>query len=218
MFRANIDFRVYTGPPLDSRIWDFYVPSDNQTGGFVLGSAGYLYPATGPISYADRIKGIGRAHKQAMRDNFGKSMYLFGIAEQEPVASNRITLSDKTDDLDIPKVKVHCEYSQRDRHTLNIMQSKLALWQDAVPNSRWTRKFTTVNIASATHVAGTCRMGDDPTRSVVDRFGKIHDCDNGYITDGSVMPTQGAGDSPSLTIQALALRTAERISADLNKV
>jgi choline dehydrogenase-like flavoprotein len=58
-------------------------------------------------------------------------------------------------------------------------------------------------------------MGNDPNQSVVDAYGKVHESRNCYITDASVLPTQGAGDSPSLTIQALALRTAEKIAADL---
>ena len=60
-------------------------------------------------------------------------------------------------------------------------------------------------------------MGNDPKKSVVDRYGRLHGQHDVYITDGSVLPTQGAGDSPSLTIQALALRTAERIVSDLRK-
>jgi len=54
-------------------------------------------------------------------------------------------------------------------------------------------------------------MGLDANSSVVNEFGKVHDVENLYITDASVLVTQSAGDSPSLTIQALALRTAEHI-------
>ena len=54
-------------------------------------------------------------------------------------------------------------------------------------------------------------MGTDPRASVVSAYGRSHDVPNLFITDASVLPGQGAGDSPSLTIQALALRTAEHI-------
>jgi len=59
-------------------------------------------------------------------------------------------------------------------------------------------------------------MGNNPNTSVVDSFGKVHGQRNCYITDASVLPTQGAGDSPSLTIQALALRTADKIAVELS--
>ena len=58
-------------------------------------------------------------------------------------------------------------------------------------------------------------MGDDPANSYTDENGKIRGTSNAYITDASVFVSQGVGDSPSLTIQALALRTAEHIGEQL---
>src|SRR5262249_62262263 len=73
------------------------------------------------------------------------------------------------------------------------------------------RQVTAEEVPAASHVGGTCRMGTDPSASVVSAFGRPHDVPNLFITDASILPGQGAGDSPSLTIQALALRTAEHI-------
>ena len=213
--KVNIDFKTHRGPPLDSRVWDFYYPIDQQTSGFVLGSAGYLYPGVGPVRYAERTPGIGRAHKQKVRAGFGRVLYLFGITEQIPVPNNRVFLSNNNDNQGIPKLNVHNEYSKQDNHTLEVMRNKLKDWIHATPGLEPNHFGSTQFRSSATHVAGTCQMGDDPASSVVDAFGKVHGQSNCYITDGSVMPTQGAGDSPSLTIQALALRTADKISEDL---
>ena len=55
-------------------------------------------------------------------------------------------------------------------------------------------------------------MGNDPARSVVDSHGRVHGVPNLVIADASVLVTEGAGDSPSLTIQALALRSAEALA------
>jgi len=213
--KVELDFQTHRGPPLDSRVWDFYYPINAKTSGFVLGSAGFLHPGIGPSRFAEKVNGIGRAHKQKVRDQFGRDLYMFGITEQEPVATNRVFLSDKNDDDGVPKLNIHNVYSQQDHHTLDVMRDKLRAWVDATPGLQHRYTSTTRNRSSATHVAGTCRMGDDPLMSVVDRFGKVHGQSNCYISDGSVMPTQGAGDSPSLTIQALALRTADKIADDL---
>jgi choline dehydrogenase-like flavoprotein len=62
------------------------------------------------------------------------------------------------------------------------------------------------------HLMGTCRMGLDPDTSVVDRDGRSWDIPNLWVCDGSLFPTAG-GVNPSLTIQALALRIADRIEA-----
>lgn len=60
------------------------------------------------------------------------------------------------------------------------------------------------------HLLGTCRMGIDPTNSVVNADCRAHDVPNLFICDGSVFPTSTAV-NPSLTIQAIAARTADRI-------
>jgi len=56
-------------------------------------------------------------------------------------------------------------------------------------------------------------MGDDPKQSVVDPFGQSHRWRNLFIADASVFPSSGGGEAPSLTIEALALRTVDRIIA-----
>jgi choline dehydrogenase-like flavoprotein len=56
------------------------------------------------------------------------------------------------------------------------------------------------------HQAGTCRMGDDPARSVVDPEGRVWGHDNLRVVDGSVHVTNG-GVNPVLTILANAYRT-----------
>lgn len=62
------------------------------------------------------------------------------------------------------------------------------------------------------HVCGTCRMGEDPDRSVVDRWNRAHDLDNLYIVDGSFFPSSSAA-HPSLTIAANALRVAAALAS-----
>lgn len=63
---------------------------------------------------------------------------------------------------------------------------------------------------ASSHIMGTLRMGTDPATSVCDAFCKLHDLDNVYSADGAPFPT-GSGYNPTLTIQALALRTAGAI-------
>jgi choline dehydrogenase-like flavoprotein len=62
------------------------------------------------------------------------------------------------------------------------------------------------------HLLGTCRMGDDPATSVVDRFHRAHDVPNLFLVDGSSFVTSGRG-QPTMTIQALAFRAAEHTAA-----
>jgi gluconate 2-dehydrogenase alpha chain len=60
---------------------------------------------------------------------------------------------------------------------------------------------------SSRHIMGTLRMGEDARASVVDPRGRFHDIENLYSADGAPFPTS-SGYNPTLTLQALALRTA----------
>ncbi|PYV14929.1 MAG: GMC family oxidoreductase, partial [Acidobacteria bacterium] len=62
----------------------------------------------------------------------------------------------------------------------------------------------------ARHLLGTCRMGNDPKTSVIDKHHRTHDVANLFIADGSSLTTGGRG-QPTCTIQALAYRAADEI-------
>ena len=65
------------------------------------------------------------------------------------------------------------------------------------------------NSQTAYHPIGTCRMGNDPQRAVVDRDGRSFDIPNLYICDNSIFPS-ALSVNPALTIMALSLRTADQ--------
>ena len=64
---------------------------------------------------------------------------------------------------------------------------------------------------NSSHVCGTCRFGDNPRTSVLDRDNRAHDLDNLYVLDGSFFPSSG-GINPSLTIVANSLRATDKIA------
>jgi choline dehydrogenase-like flavoprotein len=66
---------------------------------------------------------------------------------------------------------------------------------------------------ASTHVQGTCRMGSDPDRSVVDADSRVWGVDRLFVGDGSVVP-RTMSVNPSLTIMALASRLADHLHAD----
>ncbi len=69
----------------------------------------------------------------------------------------------------------------------------------------WTWGTTTFHLQH-----GTCRFGDDPSRSVLDRNCQAHEVKNLYVTDGSFMPTSG-GVPATPTILANSFRVADAI-------
>ena len=56
-------------------------------------------------------------------------------------------------------------------------------------------------------------MGSDPRQSAIDSYCRSHRWQNLFIVDASVFPSSGGGESPSLTIEALAIRTSDYINS-----
>ena len=173
------------------------------------GEAGF----SGPVSYAERaIGGWGAAHKRRMRDAFGRMLAVGMIGESLPNPQTYVELDpeqrDEFGDL-VARIHAHLPDTELQRLEFAAKQCRAVLEAAGVPVLQ--EEYGSYDVFSATHVFGTCRMGEDPANSVVDRHGRAHVWKNLYVVDASVFPSSGGGESPSLTIHALALRTAARI-------
>ena len=95
---------------------------------------------------------------------------------------------------------------ERERTDAALDFSRKVLLEAGATSVRWTGLITT-------HVQGTCRMGSDPERSVVDADAQSWDVKRLYVGDGSLVP-HTLSVNPSLTIMALATRLADHLHAD----
>ena len=59
-------------------------------------------------------------------------------------------------------------------------------------------------------------MSENPADGVTNRWGRVHDIANLFVSDGSVFPTSAAP-NPTLTIVALAIRQAEHIAESMSR-
>jgi choline dehydrogenase-like flavoprotein len=100
------------------------------------------------------------------------------------------------------------DFNEREKSRTNgaLEFSRNVLVEAGATSVRWTGLITT-------HVQGTCRMGSDPERSVVDADAQSWDVKRLYVGDGSLVP-HTLSVNPSLTIMALATRLAEHLDAD----
>jgi choline dehydrogenase-like flavoprotein len=73
----------------------------------------------------------------------------------------------------------------------------------------------TMELTVTWHQVGTCRLGTDPTTSVLDLNCRSHDVSNLYVVDASFFPAMGAM-NPTLTIVANALRVADHLKSQLS--
>jgi len=121
--------------------------------------------------------------------------------------ANRVILTEELDRHGLPIPRVTYSWTPGDTALIEHSMQQMERMLDAAGASRIFRQAADTN-----HLAGTARMGDDPRTSVVNPDGRSWDVPNLWVCDGSIFPTTG-GVNPSLTIQAMALRTADRIEA-----
>lgn len=139
-------------------------------------------------------------------------------AEQEPIASSRVVLSEERDPLGVPRLAVDWRYSAQDVRTA---QEAIRLFaQDIQSSGIGVFEYDPGSIelemtrygAYGGHHLGTARMGTDRRKSVVDADCRVHGIRNLYIASGAVFPTSSQA-NPTLTIVALAMRLAARLGA-----
>jgi hypothetical protein len=178
--------------------------------GFVGGTKWSLAPTGGPIAAAFGLRGqivLGRDHHEHLRSRFGRGARWVILCEDLPDVDHRVELSPELVDgngVPAPAVTYHLSDDVRAAmawSTERATESLLEAGADTVDG---------VPMRTNSHLLGTARMGDEPSTSVVDRWGVSHDVRNLAIIDGSVFVTVGAA-NPTSTICALALRAVEHL-------
>ncbi len=206
----------HRGIPADGVIWDFNDPDaiDGAIGGCVLTSGAPQAGLMGPVAYAESVTpGWGKTHKEAMRAEFGHALTLAGIAECLPHPGSYIDLDpERRDAAGLPLARIHSRLDEMAIRRLTFMRDKAREILETAGVEAFVLEYGTYDRFDTTHVFGTCRMGRDPEASVVDPNGRSHRWKNLFIADASVFPSSGGGESPSLTIEALALRGAAQVT------
>jgi len=125
--------------------------------------------------------------------------------------SNRVDLDPQLKDAwGMPAMRVTYHDHPDDLAFARFLQDRgVEIMQAAGAQQVW--KAPVAPAPGSPHLLGTCRMGDDPETSVVDRHHRSHDIRNLFICDGSSFVTSGRG-QPTMTIQALAFRAGEHIA------
>jgi choline dehydrogenase-like flavoprotein len=192
-----------------------YVPSDSKRGFYGGGRmTGRGLELLTPVQYGlhtpHGAPAWGAGYKKALREQANHRMDMQSYITQLPIESNRVDLDPELKDAwGLPAMRVTSTGHPNDfkcmeffrQKSIEILQAAGAttVWSDPVGDAR-----------GGPHSRGTCRMGNDPKTSVVDKYHRAHDVPNLFIVDGSNLVT-GGRNHPALTIQALAFRAADHL-------
>ena len=201
------------GPGASVAICDF----NHNNAGFVAGGLLANEFLKSPYQFAqlsgEGVPRWGAAHKDFVRHYFRRNMTVMGPMQEMPVFDSRVQVDPKVKDAwGIPVARISGRHHPNDLLGTDFMRSKAELWlKEAGAAKTVTFRWTSLDTPSGgQHQAGTCRMGNHPQTSVVDKFCRVHDSDNLYVIDGSVHPNNG-GFNPVLTIMAIAYYASENL-------
>jgi choline dehydrogenase-like flavoprotein len=204
------------GPGVSIATCDFRHGNDGIVGGGMLANEFVPTPAAtyDYLTSAGLIPPAGTAGKDAMRHAVRRMLRVVGPIQEVSSAESRVRVDPGvTDRFGNPVARLSGSIHPEDVRAQAFLSEKARQWlveagaaRTAVPGLGTTHRPST-----GQHQAGTCRMGDDPRRSVTDPYGRVWGHDNVRITDASVHVTNG-GVNPVLTVLAGSLRIAEHLA------
>jgi gluconate 2-dehydrogenase alpha chain len=183
--------------------------------GFIGGGNLWVYSERRPIGAANmptfgRAPSWGSAWKSFVRENADRVNSSYLQKTTLPYEDNYLDLDPLVKDpLGFPVIRITADYRDNERRLNEFIQDRMEQWYRAAGAVAINRN-PLGTMGPSTHTYGGTRMGDDPETNVVDRWGFSHEVPNLGLLGGSVMGTSGAR-NPTLTIQALAWRTADHL-------
>jgi choline dehydrogenase-like flavoprotein len=179
--------------------------------------SGFTLELVGPIALTQLgpsgIRGLGFDIREAKNLSY---CLVHAIGEAHPHERRFVNLDAREpDSLGRPVPVVHLAWSKEQCAMANDMDETVAAAADALapPDRRIVRFREALRPGGTAHEAGTARMGANAREGVADSHGAVFGVRGLYIADASVMPT-ALDRHPTLTLLALALRTADRIAQD----
>jgi len=206
----------YKGYCVSRVLHDFYELDPQKVGFYGGGGLDARFDFT-PISFA--FAGVppetprwGKDFKAKLAHNFTRTMEIFCHGTSLPLENNSFSLdSELKDAWGLPALRLTYKDHPDDLKLVNWLSARAGdLLEAAGAQKKWGFPITEQQMAF--HLLGTCRMGNDPKTSVINTDHRTHDVKNLFLCDGSSLVTSGRG-QPTMTIEALAFRAADRITA-----
>ncbi|HVU18178.1 MAG TPA: GMC family oxidoreductase [Candidatus Didemnitutus sp.] len=167
----------------------------------------------------------GAKYKEIVRRYYGTIMWFSGRGEMIPNENSFCELDPVVKDKwGIPVLRFSWKWSDHELRQSDHMVTTFASIANAMgakilgqdPNRHRTGDRHIENGGRVIHEVGGAITGDDPGKSVTDRWCRTWDVKNVYLTDGAPFASN-ADKNPTLTIMALAWRAADHLLDELKK-
>jgi choline dehydrogenase-like flavoprotein len=191
--------------------------------GFSWGIEGLNGKYPGADGKKKRGGGYGKSLKEDYRYFYGAGFGMAGRGECIAREDNYCEIDPNTvDQYGIPVLRFNYTWSD---HEIKQVKHMHDTFEEIIHNMGGvplgTKPGPETNYGISTpgeiiHEVGTTRMGDDPKRSVLNKFNQAHDCKNLFVVDGGAFVSQ-ADKNPTWTILALSWRATEYLMDQMKK-
>jgi choline dehydrogenase-like flavoprotein len=186
--------------------------SDKFLRGYALNVTSTLGPMS-PSNFAEYAEALDRK----MDEYAGSGFHMTIMGEVLARYENHVRINkQKTDAWGIPVLHVETKYTDNEYNmaadavdTMSEVAHNAGfevLSQNKIPNPP----------GYSIHEVGTCRMGNDPKKSVLNRWSQSHDHKNLWVVDGAGFVSSG-WQNPTMTILSLSMRASERLADEMKK-
>ncbi len=188
-----------------------------RTEGFLRGYALNVTSRTGAVEPRN-FAAYGEELERKLKEYYGSAFQITIMGEVLGRYENHVRINkEKVDAWGIPVLHVETHYTDnefnvaKDAVEVGCAVAEAAgfevLAKNAVPNPP----------GYSIHEVGTCRMGDDAKRSVLNKWCQSHDHKNLFVVDGASFTSSG-WQNPTMTILSLSMRAAEHLAGEMGKL
>lgn len=193
-------------------------PNPNFQGGYHIQTTGGVQQGIHfgrGFAWASAVPGFGSSFKKGVRERLPALVGLHPQGTMLPSKDNFVELHPtERNQFGLPAPVIHVSYGRNERAMARDMQERCAEMIEAAGGRVTTRSPRLSH--DPFHYVGTCRMGHDPKRSVLNRYCQSHDAPNLFIADGSSF-TAYPEKNPTLTVMAFSLWTTSYLAEELRK-
>ncbi len=189
---------------------------DVKTPGFLRGYAVNVSASNGPMdarSFAEYGPSLDKKLDEYNGSGFSTGIMGETLAKYENHASLNRQIVDA---WGMPTLTINTKYNDNEVNMARDMVDTTAAMAEAAGFEVLVRNYEFNPPGYSIHEQGTARMGDDPRRSVVNKFNQSHDVKNMFITDASVFVSAG-WQNPTITMCALTMRTCDYLADEMRK-
>ncbi|MCZ8039125.1 MAG: GMC family oxidoreductase [Microcystis aeruginosa K13-05] len=199
--------------------FDHYLLHDQESGswhkGGIITSIAKKNPMENLVNQASKVRGLDLLQKA---EQHARTVELRFTGDDLPQYSTRVDLDPYyVDEFGLPVARVTRRLGAEEENVFRLAEPRVRemflplqkLGVDLDDPNQFSFRRAEVDLFGD-HQMGTCRMGEDPRTSVVDRFCRLHEVPNVFVVDTSFMPT-GLGVNPMITTVANALRVGSWI-------